>query len=76
MIFLRLPFVRDMDIMIEFIIMSFGLTNAPAVFMDMMNKVFKDFLDTFIIVFIDDILVYSKTEAEHKEHLHKVLETL
>lgn len=59
----------------EFIVMSFGLTNASAVFMDLMNRVFKDFLDTFIIVFIDDILVYSKTEAEHEEHLQKVLET-
>ncbi|TYK13849.1 retrotransposon protein, putative, Ty3-gypsy subclass [Cucumis melo var. makuwa] len=60
----------------EFIIISFGFTNAPAVFMDLMNIVFKDFLDTFVIVFIDDILVYSKTEAEHEEHLHQVLETL
>ncbi|KAL0533406.1 hypothetical protein IC582_030245 [Cucumis melo] len=56
--------------------MSFGLTNALAVFMDLMNIVFKDFLDTFVIVFIDDILIYSKTEAEHEEHLHQVLETL
>ncbi|KAL4021246.1 hypothetical protein IC575_020040 [Cucumis melo] len=56
--------------------MSFGLTNTPAVFMDMINRVFKDFLDTFVIVFIDDILVYSKIEAEHKKHLHQVLETL
>ncbi|KAA0045473.1 hypothetical protein IC582_016184 [Cucumis melo] len=56
--------------------MSFGLTNASVVFMDMMNRMFKDFLDTFVIVFIDDILVYSKIEAEHEEHLHKVLETL
>ncbi|KAL0553442.1 hypothetical protein IC582_007337 [Cucumis melo] len=60
----------------EFIVMSFGLTNAPAVFMDLMNMVFKDFLDIFVIVFIDDILVYSKTEAEHEEHLHQILETL
>ncbi|KAA0045470.1 ty3-gypsy retrotransposon protein [Cucumis melo var. makuwa] len=56
----------------EFIMMSFCLTNAHAVFMDLMNRVFKDFLDTFVIVFIDDILIYSKTEAEHKEHLHQV----
>ncbi|TYK24364.1 putative polyprotein [Cucumis melo var. makuwa] len=60
----------------EFILMSFGLTNAPAVFMDLMNRVFKDFLDSFVIVFIVDILVYSKTEAEHEEHLRQVLETL
>ncbi|KAA0059780.1 ty3-gypsy retrotransposon protein [Cucumis melo var. makuwa] len=53
----------------EFIVMSFGLTNAPTVFMDLMNRVFREFLDTFVIVFIDDILIYSKTEAEHKEHL-------
>ncbi|KAL0546161.1 hypothetical protein IC582_016067 [Cucumis melo] len=60
----------------EFIVMSFGLTNAPAVFMDLMNRVFREFLDTFVIVFIDDILIYSKTEAEHEEHLHMVLQTL
>ncbi|KAA0067363.1 pol protein [Cucumis melo var. makuwa] len=60
----------------EFIVMSFGLTNAPTVFMDLMNRVFKDFLDTFVIVFIDDILICSKTEAEHEKHLHQVLETL
>ncbi|KAL4014620.1 hypothetical protein IC575_026829 [Cucumis melo] len=56
--------------------MSFGLTNAPAVFMDLMNRVFREFLDTFVIVFIDDILIYSKTEAEHEEHLRIVLQTL
>ncbi|KAA0060382.1 ty3-gypsy retrotransposon protein [Cucumis melo var. makuwa] len=60
----------------EFIVMSFGLTNAPTIFMDLMNMVFKDFLDTFVIVFIDYILIYSKTEAEHEEHLHRVLESL
>ncbi|KAA0056190.1 ty3-gypsy retrotransposon protein [Cucumis melo var. makuwa] len=57
----------------EFIVMSFGLTNAPAVFIDCMNKVFREFLDTFVIVFIDDILIYSKKEAEHEEHLRHVL---
>ncbi|KAA0046287.1 ty3-gypsy retrotransposon protein [Cucumis melo var. makuwa] len=60
----------------EFIVMSFGLTNAPAVFMDLMNKVFREFLDTFVIMFIDDILIYSRTEAEHEEHLRIVLQTL
>ncbi|KAL0549604.1 hypothetical protein IC582_014090 [Cucumis melo] len=60
----------------EFIVMSFGLTNAPTVFMDLMNRVFREFLDTFVIVFIDDILIYSKTEAEHEEHLRMVLQTL
>ncbi|KAL0540967.1 hypothetical protein IC582_020993 [Cucumis melo] len=52
--------------------MSFGLTNAPAVFMDLMNRVFREFLNTFVIVFIDDIFVYPKIEAEHKEHLRMV----
>ncbi|KAL0534284.1 hypothetical protein IC582_028573 [Cucumis melo] len=60
----------------EFIVMSFGLTNAPVVFMDLMNRVFREFLDTFVIVFIDDILIYSKTEAEHEEHLRMILQTL
>ncbi|KAL4017107.1 hypothetical protein IC575_024781 [Cucumis melo] len=60
----------------EFIVMSFGLTNAPAVFMDLMNRVFREFLDTFVIVFIDDIFIYSKTEVEHEEHLRTVLQTL
>ncbi|KAL0560519.1 hypothetical protein IC582_000924 [Cucumis melo] len=60
----------------EFIVMSFGLTNASVVFMDLIKRVFKNFLDTFVVVFIDDILVYSKTEAEHMKHLHQVLEIL
>ncbi|TYK07646.1 DNA/RNA polymerases superfamily protein [Cucumis melo var. makuwa] len=60
----------------KFIVMPFGLTNAPAVFMDLMNRVFREFLDTFVIVFIDDILIYSKTEAEHEEHLRMILQTL
>ncbi|KAA0045456.1 pol protein [Cucumis melo var. makuwa] len=57
----------------EFIVMSFGLTNAPIVFIDLMNRVFIEFLDTFMIVFIDDIWIYSKTEAEHEEHLRHVV---
>ena len=60
----------------EFIVMSFGLTNAPDVFMDLMNKVFKDSLDTFVILFIDDILVYYKIEAEYMKHFHQVLDSL
>ena len=56
--------------------MSFGLTNAPAYFMSIMNKVFIEFLDKFVVVFIDDILVYLKNEEEHKEHLRLVLEKL
>ena len=56
--------------------MSFGLTNASAYFMNMMNKIFMEFLDKFVVVFIDDILVYSKTEEEHAEHLRIILEKL
>jgi hypothetical protein len=56
--------------------MSFGLTNAPAYFMNMMNKVFMDELDKFVVVFIDDILVYSSTTEEHEQHLRVVLEKL
>src|ERR1043165_4808358 len=60
----------------EYTVMSFGITNAPAYFMNMMNKVFMEFLDKFVVVFIDDILVYSKNEEEHEEHLRLVLEKL
>jgi hypothetical protein len=60
----------------EYTVMSFGLTNAPAYFMNLTNKVFMKFLDKFMVVFIDDILVYSKTEEEHAEHLRLVLGTL
>ena len=60
----------------EFLVMSFGLTNAPAAFMDLMNRVFRPFLDRFVIVFIDDILVYSKSEDEHAKHLRFMLQTL
>ena len=56
--------------------MSFGLTNAPAVFMQLMNGVFLSYLDSFVIVFIDDILVYSKTKADHVCHLRVVLQKL
>ncbi|GKB99442.1 putative reverse transcriptase domain-containing protein [Tanacetum coccineum] len=60
----------------EFHVMPFGLTNAPAVFIDLMNRVYKPYLDKFVIVFIDDILVYSKDEEEHGKHLKIVLELL
>ena len=60
----------------EFTVVSFGLTNAPAYFMNMMNKVFMDDLDKFMVVFIDDILVYSSTAKEHEHHLRTVLEKL
>jgi hypothetical protein len=56
--------------------MSFGLTNAPTYFMYLMNKVFMEYLDKFIVVFIDDILVYSKNKKEHMEHLCLILHKL
>ena len=60
----------------EFLVMPFGLTNAPAAFMDMMNRIFRPFVDKFIVIFIDGILIYSKDKKEHEEHLKIVLETL
>nr|GEV38300.1 putative reverse transcriptase domain-containing protein [Tanacetum cinerariifolium] len=60
----------------EFIVMPFGLTNTPTVFMDLMNRVCRPYLDKFVIVFIEDILIYSKTQKEHKRHLGLVLELL
>jgi hypothetical protein len=60
----------------EFTVMSFGLTNAPAYFMNLMNKVFMEYLDRFIMVFIDDILIYSQSDSDHEEHLRLVLQKL
>jgi hypothetical protein len=60
----------------EFTVMSFGLSNALAYFMNLMNKVFMDELDKFVVVFIDDILIYSKSAQEHEQHLGVVLEML
>jgi hypothetical protein len=59
----------------EFTVMSFGLTNAPS-FMNLMNSVFMDYLDKFVVVFIDDILIYSQSEEEHADHLKMVLQRL
>nr|KYP34967.1 Transposon Ty3-I Gag-Pol polyprotein [Cajanus cajan] len=60
----------------EYVVMPFGVTNALAVFMDYMNRIFRPFLDKFVVVFIDDILIYSRTPEEHGEHLRTVLEIL
>ena len=60
----------------EFLVMSFGLTNAPTAFMDLLNRVFRLYVDQFFVVLIDDILVYSKDREDHDTHLRVVLEIL
>ena len=56
--------------------MSFGLTNALAIFVDLMNRVFKQYMDLFFIIFIDDFLIYSKSDEEHANHLRVIVHTL
>ena len=75
--------VKDLDVLkitfitryehYEFLLMPFGLTNAPAVFMDLMNRIFRLYLDKFVVVFIDDILIYSGDESDQTQHLKIVL---
>lgn len=60
----------------EFLVLPFGLTNTPTVCVNLMNQLFQPYLDRFIVVFIDDILIYSKTEIKHDDHLRIILQTL
>jgi hypothetical protein len=69
---LKTAFISSYDLY-EYTVMSFGLTNALAYFMYLMNNIFMEYLDKFVVVFIDDILVYSRSEEEHEHHIHLVL---
>ena len=60
----------------EFLVLPFGLTNAPATFMTLMNDIFREYLDQFIVIYLDDILIYSKTKEDHIQHIRKVLDIL
>ena len=60
----------------EFLVIPFGLTNAPVAFMELINRLFQSYLDSFVIIFIDDILVYSKNKGDHMDHLRVVLQVL
>ena len=67
---------RTPDGFFEWLVMPFGLTNAPVYFVDLMSRVFREYLNRFVVVFVDDILIFSKSEEEHALHLTEVLETL
>ena len=67
---------RTPDGFFEWLVMPFGLTNAPAYFVDLRSRAFREFLNKFVVVFVDDILVFSKSEEEHAQHLREVLKTL
>jgi hypothetical protein len=71
----KIGFISRYDLY-EYMVISFGLTNASACFMYLMNKVFMEYVDKFVVVFIDDILVYSRSEEEHEEHLRLALQKL
>ena len=60
----------------EFTVMPFGLTNEPTSFMDLMHRVFQPYLDQFVVMFVDDIFIYSQSEEEHEDHLRIILQTL
>ena len=60
----------------EFTVMPFGLTNAPAAFMDLMHRVFQPYLDQFVVIFVDDILIHSQSEEEHEDHFRIILQAL